>query len=215
MHTLFLGDAGNFCSTVMEPKKFVTAKDRSKIDDRLKSICPIRELQENCDSLKDIRKAKDWKNFFFFFSLLVFQDILSDDILENYARFVNCFYYLSAKQIDTLKFDEIESDIETSVAIFEDQLGREFMTCNSHLCTHAVESVRKKRPLWCTSTVAYESHISRLKNYINRPKQTEHQKAIKHLQTLMIRLSENKNENPILFEYSQQLFRTRKIEKHT
>lgn len=107
--------------------------------------------------------------------------------------FINGAFTLSAEEISLTDLNKPEDDIELAVAKFQDEFGERFMVCNTHLCMHTAECVRKCGPLWCTSTIPFESRIGQLKKFVNGPAGVEHQIAIKHLQIFRI-VTSNKKE---------------------
>ena len=198
-HTWYLGFTKSLFEVLYLPtNKYLTKKDKKKIDQRLRSTFVTRELQVKCLPMSESfanMKAKHWKNLLLFYGLPVLCDFvenISEDLSQSFATFVNAAFKLSEGKISIIDLEEIETDLALALAMFEDLFGRTFITCNIHLSLHVVDCVRKCGPLWCTSTIAYESYIGNLQKYVNGSKGVEHQIAVKHLQMFEAKGSKTK-----------------------
>lgn len=134
--------------------------------------------------------------------------------MEQYAHFVNSAVVLSSECFTNSDLIEAEKNIEIAMAVFQDEFEESFMVCNTHLSLHAVECVRKTGPLWCTSTIPFESYISRLKKYCNGPHGIDHQIATKHLQIFRIDTGSEKmhSNNESVENFCKNLFRKGQFE---
>lgn len=94
---------------------------------------------------------------------------------------MKCTHILLKSNITNAELNKCEQDLMIFVALFEVLYGKESMRFNVHLLLHAVQSVRKCRPLWTTSTFPFECNIYLLKQLVNGPKGVEQQIAKKSL----------------------------------
>lgn len=166
--------------------KLLTPSLRRQIDDLLLLIKPPRDLYRLPGKLSNRSnwKAAQWKAWLFYYSILIFCDILSNEIMEHYALLVNSMYALSKELITEVELDKCEKDLMVFVAKFEQLYDMETMTFNVYILLHLVESVRRSGPLWATFTVAFERNIFLLKRALNDPKGAAQQITKKTLQRL-------------------------------
>lgn len=166
--------------------KLLTPSQRRLIDDLLLLIKPPRDLYRLPGQLsnKNNWKATQWKAWLFYYSIPILYGILSNEIMEHYALFVNSMYTLSKELITETELDKCEEDLIIFVAKFEQLYGMEAMTFNIHVLLHLVENVRRSGPLWATSAVAFERNIFLLKRALNGPKGAAQQITKKSLQQL-------------------------------
>lgn len=166
--------------------KLLTPSQRRLIDDLLLLIKPPRDLYRLPGKLSNRSnwKAAQWKAWLFYYSIPILYGILSNEIMEHYALFLNSMYALSKEFITEVELDKCEEDLIVFVARFEQLYGLEAMTFNVHVLLHLVENVRRTGPLWATSAVAYERNIYLLKRTLNGSKGAAQQMTKKTLQRL-------------------------------
>ena len=145
--------------------KLLTPLQRRQIDDLLLLIKPPRDLYRLPGKLSNRSnwKAAQWKSWLFYYSIPICSGILSQEIMEHYALFVNSIYTLSKEIITEAEVNKCEEDLMIFVATFQELYGAQAMTFNVHILLHLVESVRRSGPLWSTSAVSFERSIFLLK----------------------------------------------------
>lgn len=101
--------------------KLLTPSQRRLIDDLLLLIKPPRDLYRLLGKLsnKSNWKAAQWKAWLCYYSIPILCGILSNEIMEHYALFVNSMFVLSKKFITEVELHKCEEDLMVFVAKLE------------------------------------------------------------------------------------------------
>lgn len=124
---------------------------------------------------KEYWKAREWENWIMFYSMVVLQDILPDDLLMHWALFVEAFYILSKTELTIHEVDFADKLLREFVGKTELLYGKAAMTFNVHSLVHLARSVSDWGPLWSHNAYAFESGNGELLKVIHASKGVHHQ----------------------------------------
>ncbi|KAK3930290.1 Sodium/potassium/calcium exchanger 1 [Frankliniella fusca] len=130
------------------------------VDDRLKKIKPPDQFQRVPRSIKlelALFKASDYKNMFFYFSVVVLLGILPDPYWEHHCKVVSAVALLSQESVSPEEIDTADELLHMYVRDFEGLYGLRYMGLNVHQLLHLSMNVKNLGPLWVYSCFTFES----------------------------------------------------------
>lgn len=156
MHQVFLG-AGKLliCSLVRQLSK----KNELLLGDRLKAMkCP-RLSYGDTKPISEISywKARDFKFFLFHYGMSGFDGLISSEFGRSFNVFSTAMRLLSMKTVSAQHISDAEQLIAEFYHSFLRLYGVESQSYNFHSIKHLCDQVRKKGPLWNSSTFSFES----------------------------------------------------------
>ncbi|XP_052129331.1 uncharacterized protein LOC127750829 [Frankliniella occidentalis] len=143
------------------------------VNARLLKICPPSFVQRMTRTLEELKlwKAKDYKLWFFYYSLAVLDGILDNVYLVHHMKLVSAISLLCQESISPDQLDRAEVMLHEYVRQFERLYTMRFMGMNVHLLLHLVDVVRDLGPLWVYSCFFFEDLNGQLVKLIHSPHQ--------------------------------------------
>ncbi|XP_037565699.2 uncharacterized protein LOC119445491 [Dermacentor silvarum] len=162
-------------------RRFHLRKHLAEADECLLSLTPTWELSRLPRSLKDIKewKAADWRNWLLFYSPVVLKGRIPKRQYNHWLKFVEIMHYLLGPCICVQQLATIKGEIKKFLLEYEELYGVEYMTYNSHLLVHIVDSAINWGPLWGYSLFPFESMNGTLGRYVNGTRYPQFQIANK------------------------------------
>ena len=143
------------------------------VDKRLKELLPPEFVQRRPRSIKahlEFWKASEMKNFFFYFSLPILDDILHRDYFEHYKLLVLGIFLLCQPSISEEMINNASRALSEFVSKFENLYGLRHMSSNLHSLLHFPQTVRDLGPLWVYSCFPFEDPNGKIKNLVHGSK---------------------------------------------
>lgn len=180
MHCVFLGVVYAFLlfwfDSQYSNEPFSIHNLTKVIDERSSNIKPPAYVQRRPRSIEKhskFWKASEFKNWFFYFSLPILQDILPNEYFEHYKLLVLGISLLYQEDISSEMVDLADEALREFVARYEQLYGLEHITCNVHQLRHLAETVRNTGPLWTTSCFPFDDLNGKLKALVHGSKSAD------------------------------------------
>ncbi|KAF4513996.1 UNVERIFIED_CONTAM: hypothetical protein B566_EDAN017696 [Ephemera danica] len=119
--------------------------------------------------------TKEFKNFFFYYSVPLFMGILPDNYLKHFITLVEAAYLLHSDSVSDDDIDEARRLLKVFVKDFEILYGARFMSANLHSLLHLPDAVKKSGPLWVNSCFPLEDLNGKIARLVHATKSPEHQ----------------------------------------
>lgn len=177
MHCLFL----NICKLLMKfwfapefsGEPFSCYRLLDAVNERLSKILPPSFVQRMTRTLTDLKlwKAKEYKLWFFYYSVAVLNGVLDKQYLFHHIKLVSAISLLCQESIFPEQLDRASELLNQYVRDFQQLYGLRFMGMNVHLLLHLVDVVRETGPLWVNSCFFWEDLNGQLVKLIHGPHQ--------------------------------------------
>ncbi|KAK3919910.1 Halomucin [Frankliniella fusca] len=143
------------------------------VNAKLAKIRPPSFVQRSTRTLDDLKlwKAKDYKLWFFYYSLVVMDGILDRVFLNHHMKLVSAISLLCQESIFPEQLNRAEVMLNEYVRDFHRLYGVRYMGMNVHLLLHLVDCVRDLGPLWVYSCFFFEDLNGQLVKLIHSPHQ--------------------------------------------
>jgi len=157
MHQLFLGLCKLLTKFWFDSKfsgeLFSCTASIDVVNERLSSIKPPSFVQRMTRSLSELKtwKAKEFKLWFFYYSIPVMSGILPNDYLFHHMKLVTAIALLNQENIFPEQVERAGTLLVGYVRDFQLLYGLRFLGMNVHLLTHLADCVRELEPLWVYS----------------------------------------------------------------
>lgn len=162
MHLLFLGICKLLTKFWFDSKfsgeLFSCRASIDVVNERLSSIKPPSFVQRMTRSLTELQtwKAKEYKLWFFYYSIPVLNGIMPNNYLLHHMKLVSAISLLSQESIFPEQVDRAGALLEEYVRDFQLLYSLRFLGMNVHLLTHLCALVREMGPLWVCSCFFFE-----------------------------------------------------------
>lgn len=171
MHAVCLGFVRSTLFMWMKSHHCRQFRLRNHLEDAnrlLLSLTPVWEISRLPRSLSEIKewKASEWKNWMLFYSPVVLKDYIPERNYKHWLRFVAMMHYLLGPSVHIEQLMRIQKEMLNFLVEHESFYGTEYMTYNSHLLLHLVESVKNWGPLWGYSLFPFESMNGTLGKFV-------------------------------------------------
>ena len=152
-------------------KKLLSKADYAKIKERMSHVKLSKSLSRSLRSLDYASKYKalEWKLWLLFVSVPCLEGILEADKFHSYLLLVDSIFTLLKEAIPVKELKDKDYELLKFVGECELFYGKQFLTFNTHILRHYVDSVRKTGPLWANSAFPFESAIGKFIQQINAP----------------------------------------------
>lgn len=177
MHCVFEGVVVRLGELWFQPKysreKFSISNSVEIIDSKLGLIKPPVFIARRPRSIKEhfkFWKASELKNWFFYYSIPVLENILPSEYLDHYKYLVLAIYILCQEKITSAQVDLAEKLLREYLLRFQDLYSLKYVTCNMHSLIHLPTTVRRLGPLWTTSCFPLEDLNGKIKNLVHSSK---------------------------------------------
>jgi hypothetical protein len=164
MHGVFIGMMKKLCELWFDSKyhglPFSISASVDIVDERLKNLKPPSFFPCKPRSIKKefaLYKAKDFKVFMFYYSLVVLNGILPVEYWTHYCKLVSAIAILSQESVSPTQLAAADSLLHAYVSVFQILYGLRFMTMNVHQLLHLKMVVENLGNLWVYSCFFYES----------------------------------------------------------
>ncbi|XP_066583348.1 uncharacterized protein [Prorops nasuta] len=179
MHCVFEGVVKSLLHFWLDSKfhceQFSIHNKLKMIDERLLNIKPPNFVQRYPRKLLHLKywKANELKNFFFFYSLPILEDILDSRYFNHFKLLVFSISLLMKSQITEENINISISKLKKFVKEYEQLYGKKFMTCNVHSLLHLPQCAIDFGPLWVTSCFPMEDINGKVKRLIHGSKEPQ------------------------------------------
>lgn len=143
------------------------------VDKRLIELLPPEFFQRRPRSIKEHLKswkASELKNFCFYFSLPILEDILHRDYSEHYKLLVLGVFLLCRPSTSGEMINNASRALNEYVSRFENLYGLRHMSSNLHSVLHFPQTVRDLGPLWVYSCFPLKDPNGKIKNLVHGSK---------------------------------------------
>lgn len=177
MHMTFLGICKLLTKFWFNPsfsgEPFTCSRMVDVVNERLSNICPPTFVQRFTRNLSDLKlwKAKEYKLWFFYYSVPVMSGILEKVYMDHYLKLVSGISLLSQESIFPEQIDAAEVLLNEFVRDFQPLYSLRFMGMNIHLLLHVCEMVRDLGPLWVYACFFLEDLNGKIGKLIHGPNQ--------------------------------------------
>lgn len=139
------------------------------ISEKLKKICPPKEISRLPQSLNDRKfwKGSEWRSFLLFYSLPVLHGYLQTKYLNHWFLLVFSIHCLLQNKVHRCQLDNINMTLCKFIIFTEELYGKENITFNMHQLYHLVNSVKDFGPLWNVSSFIFEGNNGALLKYFH------------------------------------------------
>uniref|UniRef100_A0ABD2WXJ9 DUF4781 domain-containing protein n=1 Tax=Trichogramma kaykai TaxID=54128 RepID=A0ABD2WXJ9_9HYME len=130
-----------------------------ELDDIMLSIAVPLQIARRTRKITDREKwkAREWENFILYYSPVIFDSLLTEDLMEHWLLFVESLYIIISDKIDVRDLDKADEKLHKFVAKIENLYDVTACTYNVHQLLHICKSVLNWGPAWCNSTFCFES----------------------------------------------------------
>lgn len=177
MHMLFLGLSKLLTKLWFDPsfsgQLYSCSGMTDVVNARLANIKPPSFIQRLTRTLKDLQlwKAKEYKLWFFYYSIIVLKDVLENVYLEHHVKLVSAISLLSMNSVSLDQIADADRLLHEYVRDFEHLYTVRYMGMNLHLCLHLADMVRDLGPLWVYSCFFFEDLNGQIIKLIHGPHQ--------------------------------------------
>lgn len=119
--------------------------------------------------------ADQLKNWILLFSLPALENILSEEKLKCWQKFVLVCKYLCTRVIDSSTLDIVQATIVRFCTDFQRLYGSQYVTPNMHLHCHLTDCVRDYGPIYGFWLFSFERYNGWIENYSTNKKNIEGQ----------------------------------------
>ncbi|XP_034236341.1 uncharacterized protein LOC117642364 [Thrips palmi] len=141
------------------------------VNERLSSIVPPSFVERFTRTLTDRKlwKSKEYKLWFFYYSIVVMQGILEDVYLDHHIKLVSALSLLSLDSISPDQIDSAEELLLEYIKDFQNLYGLRYMGMNVHMLAHLCDMVRDLGPLWVYSCFFLEALNGQIIKLVHSP----------------------------------------------
>lgn len=139
------------------------------INSRLLMIKPPKFIHRIPRTTNDLIhwKVSELKSFYYYYSIAVFEGIMSIEYFNHYLLLVISMFILSADKISHLMIDVAEDLLRRFVREFSELYGIRYLSIDVHLLLHMSYAVRQTGPLWAHTCYEYEDMNGEMLNLIH------------------------------------------------
>lgn len=183
MHNLFLGTAKHMIS-VWKTKMILKDSDFLVIQEKIEKIfCPsdIGKLPKKFSSSYGSFNADQWKNWTLLFSVYALKDVIPDEHLECWRKYVLACRRLCSRYISLGNVKVADGLLVSFCKKFEQLYGVDFVTPNMHLHGHLLDCLFDFGPIYSFWLFSFERENGILGSYPTNRKSIETQIMKKYL----------------------------------
>ena len=183
MHNLFLGTAKHMIS-VWKTKMILKESDFLVIQEKISNFfCPsdVGKLPKKFSSSYGSFNADQWKNWTLLFSVYALKNVIPDEHLECWRKFVLACRRLCSRYISLGNAKVADGLLISFCKKFEELYGQEFVTPNMHLHGHLLDCMFDFGPVYSFWLFSFERENGILGSYPTNRKGIETQIMKKYL----------------------------------
>lgn len=169
MHCVLLGVVRQFIniwvsSSTNAEQYHLNSDNIAKADANLLAIKPCRDISRLPSSLTVAHrwKANECRAWLLHYSVMVLQELLSEQYVHHRALLVKAVYMLLQREVTADDVTESRALLTKFVSDICILYGKQHLSYNVHQLKHLSDSVLTSGPLWRTSAFPFESHNQQL-----------------------------------------------------
>ena len=140
------------------------------VDEKLSAVKPPSYFARRPRLIKThfrFWKASELRICFFYTSVPILNNLLSDDYLDHYKLLLQAIYILCKREVTMEMINFAEQLIQEFLSRFEALYNVKCMTCNVYSLSNLPEIVRRLGPLWTSSCMPLEDINGKLKRLVH------------------------------------------------